>query len=596
MANSAIVLTQLDFDSNKESLKNYLKQQTAFKDYDFEGSNMSSLLDILSYNTYLNSFYLNMIANEMFLDSAQLRDSVISHSKELNYLPRSFTSSVAKININIISEDPARRTIVVPKGSVFLSRVGDDTFSFTTNENIVSSSTDGEFNINNVSIYEGTYLSDSYTVDYNKPLVYKINNNTVDISSVTVTVIEDNGSTYLTYLKATSLLDKDELSKIFFIQPSTNGSYEIVFGDGVIGRKPKNNSVVLIEYRICSGELPNGAQKFIASGRIDGESNVKITTVTKAAFGAVAESVESIKYNAPRAFTTQERAVTSEDYENLLRSNFAEINAVTAFGGEDANPPRYGKIFISVDLKDIDDLPNAKKDEYTKFLRSRSSVAMEPIFISPDYIYLRIDSNVKYNINKTSLNSEDIKSIVISSIVDYSNNQLNNFNRTLRYSRLINDIDNSDSSIVSNDTEIQLIKYLTPKLNSPEKIKIEFKSALDNTSPLVDDEHPSIDKHVISSTSFTYAGQKNCYLEDDGDGKIRIVTTSGSTHKVIVDVGTIDYDTGLMLINNFNISSFNGLNFKVYARTRNKDISSKQNVILNALDSDINLTIEQIRE
>lgn len=595
-ANSSIILSKLDFDSNRESLKAYLKEQDAFKDYDFESSNLSVLLDILSYNTYLNAFYLNMVGNEMFLDSAQLRDSVVSHAKELNYLPRSFASARARINITVTSTDASRKSLVIPKGTPFISRIGDNNYTFTTNENIVIASSNNIFTASDVTIYEGNYLSDTYAVNYANPLIFKITNRNVDISSLSVLVIEDNGSTQIEYSRATSLFDLDSESPVFFIQPSTSDSYEIVFGDGVIGRKPKNNSIVVIEYRSCNGELPNGANKFISAGRIDGEAAVTITTNQVAYGGAVAETLESIKYNAPRAFTTQERAVTAEDYENLLKINFAEINAVSAYGGEDATPPQYGRIFISVDLKDVDGLPRIKQQEYTRFLRGRASVALEPIFVSPDYVYLGINSTVKYNINKTGLNPEDIRTLVISSMLNYASTNLNNFNRTLRYSRFIRAIDESEKSIVSNETEVVLIKYLTPSLNINQNITVDFRTPLIDEIPKKADEHPVIDTMGVYSTPFTYQGQQNCSLEDDGDGRMHIVATSGNVHRVVQHVGSVNYDTGVVNLNNFNISSFNGTSLKMFATPRNKDIASSQNVILNILEPDINITIEQIRE
>ena len=399
-ANSSIVLTQLDFDSYKDSLKTFLKAQDRFKDYDFDGSNLSVLLDVLSYNTYQNAFYLNMISNEMFLDSAKLRDSVVSHAKELNYLPRSFRSSSAVIQLVITSSDASKRSIVIPKGTSFTSRVDDFTYNFSTTENYVitnrtPSGSNFVYESEAIRVYEGNYLSDTYTVNYANPLIYKISNKRVDLESGLVTVFEDNGTTVQTYRRATSLFGHDGNSKVFFLQPGIGDTYEVVFGDGVVGRKPKNNSVCIIEYRTCSGELPNGAFRFINTARIDNEPNIVIETITAAADGAVAEDLSSIKYNAPRAFTTQERAVTSEDYENLLKANFPEINAVVAYGGEDANPPQFGRIFLSIDLDEVDGLPKIKEAEYKKFLRSRSSVAIEPLFVSPDYTYLYVDTNIK---------------------------------------------------------------------------------------------------------------------------------------------------------------------------------------------------------
>jgi hypothetical protein len=624
-ANSSIVLTQLDFDSYKDSLKTFLKSQDRFKDYDFDGSNLSVLLDVLSYNTYQNAFYLNMISNEMFLDSAKLRDSVVSHAKELNYLPRSFRSSSAVIQLVITSSDASKRSIVIPKGTSFTSRVDDFTYNFSTTENYVitnrtPSGSNFVYESEAIRIYEGNYLSDTYTVNYDRPLVYKISNKRVDLESLLVTVFEDNGTTVQTYKRATSLFGHDGNSKVFFLQPGLGDAYEVVFGDGVVGRKPKNNSAVIIEYRVCTGELPNGAFKFINTARIDNEPNVVIETITAAADGAVAEDLNSIKYNAPRAFTTQERAVTSEDYENLLKANFPEINAVVAYGGEDANPPQFGRIFLSIDLDEVDGLPKIKEAEYKKFLRSRSSVAIEPLFVSPDYTYLYVNTNIKYNINLTGLNPEDIRTNVIDSILNHASVNLNNFGRTLRYSRFIRDVDAAETSIISNETQVELVKYLTPVLSttvtstptstsgslvslatsgvvsSGQNVTIDFKNPLRNDVPGKGAEHLIGDIHVVSSSTFTYNGLPNCRLEDNGDGIMRIINTSGTQHRTILDIGTVDYDTGIVRINNFNITNYTGTSLKIYAKPRTLDITSSQNVILNILENDVDVTIEQIRE
>ena len=597
MANSSISLTHLDFNEYKASLKTYLTEQEEFKDYDFDGSNLSVLLDVLAYNTYQNAFYMNMVSNEMFLDSARLRDSVISHAKELNYLPRSFTSAKAVIQLIITPVDSNKNSIVIPKGTGFISRVDDYTYTFTTTENlVVTTKSGGAFVSDSITIYEGSYLSDTYAVNYSNPLVFKINNKNVDISSVTVTILEDNGSTTLEYTRATSLFSSNETSKVFFLQPGVGDTYEVVFGDGVVGRKPKNNSIVIIEYRISNGELPNGAYRFINSGRIDNEPDVVINTITAAADGAVAEDLNSIKFNAPRAFTTQERAITAEDYQNLLKANYPEINAVTAYGGEDAIPPQYGRIFVSIDLTDVDGLPKIKEDEYKRFLRSRSSVAMEPLFVTPDYTYLNIESIVRYNINLTGLNPEDIRTYVIDTILNYASTYLNSFTKTFRYSKLVQAIDGTDSSIVSNETDINLVKYLTPDLNTSLNLTIDFKNPLTQEIPLLSDEHPIIDVHGITSSAFTYSGIQNCVLEDNGDGIVRIVTPVGANHKKIVDIGAVNYDTGIVSLTNFTIQNYTGTSLKIYGVPRSRDITAIQNVILNIIEPDVNITIEQIRE
>lgn len=594
MANSSIALTSLDFDSLRESFKTFLRQQDQFKDYDYESSNISVLLDLLAYNSYQNSFYLNMIGNEMFLDTAVLRDSVVSHAKELNYVPRSFRSATATISAIITSANTAKTNVVIPRGTPFSTRIGSRNFIFTTDENVVITSANNIYSTELI-LYEGDFVTDTYVVNYQNPEHYVINNKTVDLSSLKVSVIEDNGANVLTYTRATSLFDLTASSKSFFVQAYQNETYEVVFGDGVIGRRPKNNAVVIMEYRICNGELANGARTFLAAQSIDGESNVAISLVSVSSGGAVFESIDSIKYNAPRAFTTQERAVTAEDYENLLKANFPEINAVSAYGGEDAVPPQFGRVFISVDLNDVDGLPKSKEQQYSSFLKTRSSVALEPIFVNPEYTYLGVTTTVNYNINKTAINPQDISTLVLSSILDYASVNLNNFARTFRYSRFVKQIDDSENSIISNETDLVLIKHVTPVLNSAQNINVKFEVPLLNTVPGIAEVHSAADVHAISSTSFVYKGT-TCYFEDNGDGILRVVAREGDQHKTVGIIGTVDYDTGTVVINNFTITSFSGSYVKVYGIPRSKDISVTKNVILNILENDVTITVVQTRE
>lgn len=593
MANTSIALTSLDFDTYKEQLKAYLKSQEQFKDYDFEASNISVLLDVLAFNTYQNGFYMNMIGNEMFLDSAQLRSSVVSHAKKLNYLPRSFRSASAVIDITITSSDQTKNNITIPKGTGFVARIGANTFMFTTNQNHVLTSANSTFS-DQITIYEGDYITDRYVFSDRIPNKFVITNKNVDIESLKVVVIEDNGTVVEEYFRATSLLDLDETSKAFFVQAGRNDKYEVLFGDGIVSKKPKNDSAIILEYRISNGELPNGARVFRIAEAIDGESNVSISLVSAATGGSVYESIDSIKFNAPRAFSTQERAVTAEDYENLLRQNFPEINAVAAYGGEEANPPQFGKVFLSVDLQDMDGLPKIKEEQYKSFLRSRSTVSMEPVFVSPEYTYMYVNSNIKYNINRTGLNPEDMKTLVLSSILGYATNNLNNFGKTFRYSKFIADIDATDPSIISNETDVELVKYLSPALNTTQKLSVDFKVALADDLPTAASDHPITDKHTVSSSTFTYNGVR-CNIEDDGNGILRIVSTSSGNHRLVTEIGTVDYATGKLEIKSFKISSYEGNYFKIYVRTKDKDIETTKNVILNIQESDVVLNVTQVR-
>lgn len=589
-------MVNLDFDTIRDSLKSYLAAQDVFSDYDFEGSNISVLLDLLAQNTFLNAYYLNMVGNEGFLDSAQIRDSIASHAKELNYLPRSFSSAVAEIDISVNTGNTSLAILTMPKGTSFTSRVGSNTFTFSTSESILLEGENGIFGVEGLSIYEGQYFSDVFVYNSsNTSQKFILSNPTIDTSSLTVTVIEDSGANVLSYTAADSLFGYGATSKVFFKQLATNDRYEILFGDGVIGRVPKDNATIVAEYRISNGELPNGAFKFTADGSIGGYSNVTITTATAARGGSVSEDNNSIKYNAPRHFTTQERAIIPEDYENLLRLNFPEIGAVSAYGGEEASPPQYGKVFVSVNLTDLDGLPKSKELVYKKFLKDRSSLSIDPVFISPDYLYVAVNSTVKYNINRTTLNPDDIKSQVVSAIVDYRDEFLQDFKTTLRYSQMIKDIDAAHDAIISNETEVFAMKKFTPIIGVEQNLDLDFKIPLINTLHPSALSHDAKEIHAVYSNQFIFQDQY-CNLEDDGLGNLRLVATKGVVTGTVKTIGTVDYDTGLVQITGLKVDRLLGSNIKVYVRTRNKDIASTKNTILSIDQSDINITIEQIRE
>jgi len=534
-----------------------------------------------------------MVGNEMFLDSAQLRDSVVSHAKELNYVPQSFRSAQANVNVNIVSTDTTKRSIVIPKGTTFTSRLLDKNYTFSVDENIiisdyVVSSNTVSFTGKNITLYEGYYVNDTYTYTYGSPSKLIISNKNVDISSLTATIVEDTGSSTLVYKRATSMFDLTKDSQVFFVQGAESDSYEIVFGDGVTGRRPKNNSIVSIEYRISNGELPNGCNQFVPDSTIQGETNINVVTNTVAAGGNVYESTESIKYNAPRHFTSQERAITTEDYETLLKLNFPEINTVTAYGGEDLNPPQFGKVYVSVDLKEVDALPDIKRLEYYRFLKPRSPVSIDPVFVDPEYTYLGVTSKVNYNVNITSLTAADIKTITGTAILLFAQNNLNNFNRTFRYSKLIQAIDNSQTSVISNETDITIIKIAIPETGKFLTFDVNYNI------PLTVEQQTTqrTNQFSVYSSSILYKGIK-AFIRDNGDGSLNVL--SAATEAIIDTVGTIDYDTGLLQFSNFKIDSFSGAGIKFYAYPRNKDISTINNVILNIIEEDIAITAVAIR-
>jgi hypothetical protein len=594
-ANTSINLVNLDFTSLKESFKTYLKTQNTFKDYDFEGSNINVLLDVLSYNTYMNTFYLNMIGNEMFLDSAQLRESVISRAKELNYTPRSFKSARATVTLTI-QTDGSVASVTMPKGTTFNTRVGSNTFTFSTDENKVISGANSTFVSNEIVIYEGQYVNDTFTVNNSDTSQrFMLSNPTIDTDSLTVTVLEDNGAEILSYLRATSLFDKQANSQIFFVQGAENDKYEVLFGDGVLGRKPKDNSIVVCEYRICKGELPNGAFKFTSDGAIQTFSNVAVTTVSAAAQGAIHESIESVKFNAPRYFTTQEIAITAEYYRKLLLLNFPEINAVSVYGGEEAVPPVFGKVFIAVDLKNVDGVPDIRKQQYYNFIKPRSSLSIDPVFIDPDFMNVDIFSTVRYNLNTTALNSESLKELILTAIRGFNGTYLDDFNTTLRYSSLVKTIDATDRSILSNDTIIRPIRVVLPETGIEKNYDIDFAQELENDFADLEKIYPSNYISTIESTNFVVQN-KLVNLKDDGKGNITTITLDGTNNVVVNTVGTVDYKTGKVQLKRLNITEYTGSGIKIFARTKRKDISSLLRTILTIKDEDVRINIVSERE
>lgn len=600
MANTSVSLVDLDFDTIKSNLKTYLKSSDSpFKDVDFEGSNISQLLDVLAYNTYLNSYYLNMVASEMFLDTASLRDSVISHAKELNYVPRSFTSASAQLSFNI-TPSSAIGSLVVPKGTTFTSKIGSNNYSFATDENVVlNANNDGKFYAN-LTVYEGVYNSDSFVyVSSNTSQRFVISNPTVDTRSITVTVIEDSAANVLSYSRATSYLGQSNTSQIYFLQAAENSQYEIIFGDGVVGREPKNGATVVIEYRNSNGELPNGARFFDIDGAIQGQSNISsITTVSSATGGAVNETLESIKRNAVRHYQNQDRAVTASDFETILSSNFPEIQAISAYGGEEADPPQYGKVFISVDLENADGISQSAKDRFYNFIKPRTTVSIDPVFIDPKFLYIEAQCSVKYNVNTTTLKTSDIATLVKSTISNYNASNLNGFKKTLYYSKLVENINNSHSSIVSNDLHIVPFKLFTPTTGAAYSQTLEFGMPLSQYYYISEDDYVRSQIKAVYSTFFIFEG-KQCTIQDDNNGKLAIYATSGfdATTK-LKEIGTVDYNTGKVVITDIVIDSYtpaSGAHMHIYVNPASKDITTGKNYIISIRDSDIEVDVEAVK-
>ena len=596
MANSSINLVGLDFDVIKNDFKSYLKSQDQFRDYDFDGSNMSVLLDILAYNTYKNAFYLNMAISESFLDSSQLEASVLSHAKELNYLPRSSRSSRCKVRVDFQASGDTQ-PYIIEKGSSFTGIIKNESFVFTIPETLTVSSTNTSFSYETF-LFEGIYLKDAYIVDSNIPdQRFIITNKNVDTNSLVVTVYEDGSDVGENYTNSSTLLGLNALSKIYFLQASDLGNYEVIFGDNILGKKPKNNSRIILDYRISNGERADGVKELsINFDPTNGDvlETPEITVLENAIGGMKKESLDSIKYYAPRHFQVQERAITTSDYEIILKTQFPEINTLAVYGGEEVDPPRYGKVFIAIDVSNVDGIPENKRDEYYSFIKARSPLSIDPIIIEPIFTYLSVNSKVRYNINISKSTPDRLKSLVTQSILDYNELYLDDFNSTLRSSKLNYTIDSTDSSIVSNITEIKIYKKIIPLLGVSQNIDINLNVPLTDDLPELSDNHPLLDRHTISSSSFKY-NNTDVTLEDNGSGIIRIVQTIGDLHKKLRDVGTVNYKTGFIQLTNFNVDSYQGTALKIYAKPKDNDISVSKNTILTIEPSEIVIDIEAVR-
>lgn len=612
MANSSINLVNLDFDTLKGGFIEYLKTQDQFKDYNFDSSNMNVLLDILSYNTFKNAFYLNMAFAESFIDSAQLRESLFSHSKELNYVPRSARSSSANVTVTFLATGESQ-PYTIRKGQTFSTIVKQDSYTFSADEDIVLTSANTQFSAT-FEIFEGIYTTDSYIMDHSQAKQgFPITNQNVDTNSLVVLVYEDKSTVAKKYKRATTLLDLTESSQVYFLQASSSGSYEVIFGDGVIGKRPKNGSTIVLDYRTTVGKDANGARSFTANfdptNSAELLSSVNVTTNkfsenTPGAYsinGDSAETNDSIRYYAPRHFQTQERAVTESDYEIILKTQFPEIGAVSVYGGEEEDPPRYGKVFIALDIKNVEGIPDSKKIEYYNFIKSRSPLSIDPIFTEPDRTYVSVKGSVSYNINKTTRKPKNMLAACTLAIMEYSDKYLNDFKAKLRYSKLVKQIDDVDPSIVGNQIDLRIYKKFLPRLGTPQDIEFSFRMPLEQTYYVLDTvstlkkTHNVEDVHIISSSLFTFRGEK-CMIEDNGNGVLRIIKAEDDNHKIMKNIGRVNYENGKIKLNNFNPDSYEGNFFKIYAKPRQKDIIGRQKYILAIESDEINLDVKVVRE
>jgi hypothetical protein len=568
-ANKKINIAELDFDAIKLNLKEFLRGQDEFQDYDFDGAGLSVILDILAYNTHYNAMYDNLAVNELFLDSARKRNSVVSRAKELGYIPRSAKCSYADVNISITTPIVGPAVVIIPAFSEFTTTIDGRTFTFRNREAISATGPATVYNINNVRLTEGELLSYRFPVNVNTRFI--IPNANVDIDTLRVRVQENSQSSeFNTFVQAGSIVDVDDTSRVYWIKEIDDGLYELVFGDGITGVALANGNVVSIDYQVTSLEAPNGARVFKFNGSPPADQSVvNVFIVNPASGGASPEDIDSIKFNAPRSYSAQNRAVTAEDYKTIIYNQFPEAKSVTVWGGEDNNPPVYGKTFICIRPNSATKLTNQQKsDVVNTVLSSKNVVSVIPEIVDPEYLNIALDVSVYYNPRETIRSSKDIENIVRQTIFQYDDKELQRFDGVFRHSKLSRLIDMSEKGITNNNTTVVIRRKIAPRYNVRAQYLVNVVNPIFTTG---------LPQNNISSTGFFINGSDTIhFLDDDGVGNIRLFYIGPSAEKIIVDpsIGKVDYAAGVVNITNLYLTAIADIDFEISIRPSSYDVVS----------------------
>ena len=554
--NKRIKVNELDFLGIKDNLKEYLRGQDQFTDFDFEGSAMNVLLDVLAYNTHYNALYQNLAINEMFIDSAAKRSSLASISALLGYTPKSKTASRALVNLTVTNVPNNPGTVTLEAASPFVASTAGiagttSSFTFYNRSSITAAEQNGVYVFENVEIIEGRILENQYEMTPSTRFI--LPNADVDSSTITVSVQETFETVNsVPYTLNNKITNNTSDSAVFYLKENENGLLEVYFGDGVVSKRPANGSIITIEYMVTSAELANGAKVFSYGGTGIAGGVTSVQTVSRASGGAPEESNDSIRFNAPRLFQSQDRTVTVEDYKSILPQQYSNVESISVWGGEENDPPVYGKVYLCVKPVTGQVLSTAAKQFVVdEILKERNLVSVTPVLIDPEYLYINVDYKFYYNPTKTKLSSATISQIVFEEIVNYNNTELVNFDSVFRMSRLSRLIDTSEDSIVSSVGKISLTKPFTPSFGFNTSYEIQTHNPIYN-------EPGSTKGSNVQSSKFKITGQnQDYYLDDDTQGNLRLYYLSDSGVKVYVNntAGSVDYSTGKITISSINMSS-----------------------------------------
>lgn len=604
MANYRVA--ELDFDTIKTNLKQFLTNyrdkdnNLIFKDYDFDASSLSILLDILSYNTHYNAYYTNMVANEMFLDSAVKRESAVSIAKHLGYTPLSYRSARAKVSFTVPNPVGLPSTLTLPKFSPFTTSINDVNYTFVNLDSITIKPQDGVYTFSDVEIVEGEPLTYSYRVDLSGPSEkYTIPNKNVDTSTLRVTVQNSYTDTNtIAYTLAESLSNLTSTSKVYFLEENPSGFFEIFFGDNILGQKLNPGNIVIIEYLSSNGDSCNVSgniiQQFSLGIVIGGVTlNSAINATVNSAGGDVNDSLDEIKFKAPRFISSFNRAVTAEDYKAIIEANYPLVESISVWGGEDNDPPLYGKVVISLKPYEGYTVSNAVKNNIkTNILANKKVMSIIPEFIDPNYLYINLDTRVKFEVKNSKYTAAQIEKLVQYKIEDYFKQELQKFNKKFVYSKLSKLIDNIDPSIIGNTSSIKVQKRITPIIGAQNGYAgssvIKFANKLVSGS--------------INSTAFYYTVNNSIYttyLQDDittsSVGTINLLDFFTNTI-LVSSIGSVNYTMGEISIPNLNPTGYleNATDIRIYSKIEDLDISSTRDLILVIDDGKVDTSSKRL--
>jgi len=583
----------LNFEGIKANFTNYLKSQDQFRDYNFDAAGIQVLLDLLAYNTYYNSFYLNMISNEAFLSTAQKRNSVVNLARSLNYIPRSTTSAkITGFSVFTVTGSPA--SITIPAYTTFDGTIDGQTYSFNTTEAIAIVPSSGVYSADLI-LTEGRYIQQRYTVNILDPdQRFLILNAGVDTTTVSIRVQTSSVDTTITsFILPENIIEITENDAIYFLEEVEDGLYEVFFGDGTIGIALENGNIIIIDYLISNGQLANDIESLTYSGSITNVTDATFIQDAPAAGGAERETINKIKFNAPKSYEAQNRAITAEDYKALLLKQ-PNIQSVSVWGGEDNDPPAYGKVYIAVKPTTGEVLTASEKDSLKEtIIKPKKVLTVQTEFVDPEYIFLIINVVVKYDSRIAIISSNSLEQKVIEVIQNYNDEDINEFSKYFRYSKLSRLIDLSDRSILNNSMSITLRKEIDVQLGTSKRYDISFSNPINNSTLGRPGSHPYGVGNQLTSNEFSISGFTNCFLEEN-NGIIRIYRASGGSNiAVSSNVGTLNYNTGKVILNNFAPTAFSdgGVTLKLTASSQNLDVLPLRNQIISIRDADISVSV-----